>query len=133
MSLGSFRAAASVGQLAMAPTDALYKEFGVDTKFLLIIHGANQQPLQILRPISLKIILSQRRRSLITTNARLIFKEMVEALTLELVMQKAGHSSIEYLYWLLSNRGQMEELKQGDYRSWKTYSSVAVLEALLPH
>ena len=58
----------TMGQLAMAPTEPLYKEFGVDAEILIDHAGAlSQQPLQILRPISLKAIQFQQHRSLITT------------------------------------------------------------------
>ncbi|MBS6386597.1 MAG: DNA repair protein [Atopobium sp.] len=57
-----------------------------------------------------------------TEGARLIFKEMVEALSLELVTQKLVCSSIGIYIGYSATESQMEELRQtGDYRSWRRH------------
>ena len=117
----------TMGQLAMAPTEPLYKEFGVDAE-ILIDHAWGIEPTTIAdiksyksqsHSVSTAQVFDHNRD---TEGARLIFKEMVEALTLELVTQKLVCSSIGIYIGYSATESQMEELRQtGDYRSWRRH------------
>ena len=111
----------------MAPTEPLYKEFGVDAE-ILIDHAWGIEPTTIAdiksyksqsHSVSTAQVFDHNRD---TEGARLIFKEMVEALTLELVTQKLVCSSIGIYIGYSATESQMEELRQtGDYRSWRRH------------
>ena len=117
----------TMGQLAMAPIEPLYKEFGVDAE-ILIDHAWGIEPTTIAdiknyksqsHSVSTAQVFDHNRD---TEGARLIFKEMVEALTLELVTQKLVCSSIGIYIGYSATESQMEELrKTGDYRSWRRH------------
>ena len=107
----------TMGQLAMAPTEPLYKEFGVDAE-ILIDHAWGIEPTTIAdiksyksqsHSVSTAQVFDHNRD---TEGARLIFKEMVEALTLELVTQKLVCSSIGIYIGYSATESQMEELRQ---------------------
>ncbi len=125
----------TMGQFAkVSLRSLLYKEFGVDAEILLIMHGAlSQQPLQILRPMfqshsaSTAQVFDHNRD--MKAHAHL-FKEMVEALTLELVTQCWSAIGI----YITGNRGPDGRAEAtGDYRSWRRHiPPVAVLRSSTP-
>lgn len=115
----------TMGQLAMAPTEPLYREFGVDAE-ILIDHAWGIEPTTIAdikayksssHSVSTAQVFDHDRDY---EGTRLIFKEMVESLTLELIRQKLVCSSISLYIGYAATKRQIKELRlKGEYRSWR--------------
>lgn len=128
----------TMGQLALAPTEPLFNEFGVDAE-ILIDHAWGIEPVEMAhikayRPQTHCIANAQvLSRDYSFDEARTVMKEMADAVALELVQKrKAAASVVIWVNYTLTAEERSAMRAQGNVRYWGGPSDGGTLRFVCP-
>ena len=128
----------TMGELALAPTESLFKEFGIDAE-ILIDHAWG------IEPVEMRHIKAYRPQTHCLTNAqvlsrdytfdeaRTVIKEMAEAVSLELVQKgKVASSVVVWVGYGLTQDERAAMRAEGNVRYWGGPSDGGTLRFVSP-
>ena len=128
----------TMGELALAPTEPIFKEFGIDAE-ILIDHAWG------IEPVEMRHIKAYRPQTHCLTNtqvlsrdytfdeARTVIKEMAEAVSLELVQKgKAASSVVVWVGYGLTQEERAAMRESGNVRYWGGPSDGGTLRFVSP-